>query len=128
MTGSNMTATVTGGGTDTGSAVGPIAAARRDASAWFAVNQRAQALDKVHDYGAETRLIIGSGPDTAGTLFGRLEDSLAAAIRADQAVFADSAAAGSDAFTGLEAGVAVLALIMAAGCAWGLSRRLAEYR
>jgi len=49
-------------------------------------------------------------------------------IRADQAVFADSAAAGSDAFTGLEAGVAVLALIMAAGCAWGLSRRLAEYR
>jgi hypothetical protein len=26
------------------------------------------------------------------------------------------------------AGVAVLALAMAAGCAWGLSRRLAEYR
>ena len=32
------------------------------------------------------------------------------------------------AFTGLEAGTAVLALVMAAGCAWGLSKRLAEYR
>jgi len=44
------------------------------------------------------------------------------------AVFASNAAAGSDAFTGLEVGTIVLALAMAAGCAWGLSRRLAEYR
>jgi hypothetical protein len=29
---------------------------------------------------------------------------------------------------GLEAGIVVLALIMATGSAWGLSRRLAEYR
>jgi len=112
----------------TGSAAGPIAAARRDANAWFAVNQQVQALDKVHDYGAETQLVIGKSANTAGTLFNRLEADLAAAIRADQAVFADGAAAGSDAFTGLQAGVAVLAVIMAAGCAWGLSRRLAEYR
>jgi len=60
---------------------------------------------------------------STGYLYG-----LDAAIRADQAVFADSAAAGSGAFTGQVAGVAVLALAMAAGCAWGLSRRLAEYR
>jgi hypothetical protein len=112
----------------TGSAAGPIAAARGDANAWFAVNQQAQALDKKYDYGAETRLVIGKGANTAGTLFSRLEADLAAAIRADQAVFADGAAAGSDAFTGLQAGVSVLAVIMAAGCAWGLSRRLAEYR
>jgi len=39
-----------------------------------------------------------------------------------------NAAAGSDAFTGLEVGTIVLALTMAAGCARGLSRRLAEYR
>ena len=31
-------------------------------------------------------------------------------------------------FTGLEAGVVVLALTMVTGSAWGLSRRLAEYR
>src|SRR6266567_5488688 len=38
-----------------------------------AVNQQAQTLAKALDYGAETRLVIGSGPGTAGTLFGRLE-------------------------------------------------------
>ena len=112
----------------TPNAAGSIAAARRDASAWFAVNQQAQKLDKALDYGAETRLVIGSGPGTAGTLFGRLETDLDTAIRVGQATFADSAAAGSSALTGLEAGVVVLALIMATGSVWGLSRRLAEYR
>jgi hypothetical protein len=112
----------------TASATGPIAAARQDANFWFAVNQQAQRLDKALDYGAETRLVIGSGPETAGTLFGRLEADLDAAIHAGRATFAGSAAAGSDAFTGLEAGIVVLALIMATGSAWGLSRRLAEYR
>jgi hypothetical protein len=110
------------------SAAGSIAAARQDANSWFAVNQQAQRLDKALDYGAETRLVIGSGPGTAGTLFGRLEADLDAAIHAGRATFAGSAAAGSDAFTGLEAGIVVLALIMATGSAWGLSRRLAEYR
>jgi hypothetical protein len=105
-----------------------VAAARQDADSWFAVNRQAQKLDQARDYGAETRLVIGSGPGSAATLFGRLETDLGAGIRADQAVFAGSAAAGSGAFTGLAAGVAVLALAMAAGCAWGLSRRLAEYR
>jgi hypothetical protein len=110
------------------SAAGSVTAARHEASSWFAVNQQAQKLDQAHDYGTETQLVIGAGQDWAGTRFVRLETDLDAAIRADQAVFADSAASGSGAFTGLVAGVAVLALAMAAGCAWGLSRRLAEYR
>ena len=105
-----------------------IAAARSAATAWFAVNQRAQALDAVYAYGAETRLEIGSGAGTAGTLFGQLETDLGAAISTDQGVFAANAAAGADAFTGLEAGIIALALLMTVGCAWGLSRRLAEYR
>ena len=54
--------------------------------------------------------------------------SLDRAIAADQAVFRSRAVAARDAFTGLEAGVIVLALVMAAGCARGLSRRIAEYR
>ena len=105
-----------------------IDAARSAATAWFAVNRQAQALDAAFAYGAETRLEIGSGPGTAGTLFGQLETDVGAAINTDQGVFASNAAAGSDAFTGLEAGLIVLALVMALGCAWGLSRRLAEYR
>jgi hypothetical protein len=106
----------------------PVAAAGRTATAWFAANQRAQQLDSAADYGAETELEIGSGPGTAGTLFGHLESDLDAAINADQAVFSSNAAAGSDAFGGLEAGIVVLALVMAIGCGWGLTRRLAEYR
>ena len=62
-----------------------------------------------------------SGPDHSGTLFTRLDSSLTAAIAADQVVFRSHAVAGRDAFTGLEVGVIVLALIMAAGCARGLS-------
>ncbi len=77
---------------------------------------------------AETQLEIRSGPGTAGTLFGQLESDLEAAIHADQTVFAANAAAGSDAFNGLEVGIIVLALIMAVGSGWGLTRRLAEYR
>ena len=105
-----------------------ITAAGHAATAWFAVNQRAQQLDAAADYGAETQLEIGSGPGTAGTLFSQLESDLEAAINAGQAVFASNAAAGSDAFGGLEAGIIVLAVIMAVGCGWGLTRRLAEYR
>jgi hypothetical protein len=108
--------------------VGPIAAAGHAATSWFAVNQRAQQLDAASDYGAETQLEIGSGPGTAGTLFGQLETDLETAISADQAVFASNAAAGSDAFAGLEAGVIAAAVVMAVGCGWGLTRRLAEYR
>jgi len=107
---------------------GPITGAGRAANAWFAVNQRAQQLDAAADYGAETQLEIGSGPGTAGTLFGQLETDLRAGINADQSVFAANAAAGSDAFSGLEAGIIVAALVMAVGCGWGLTRRLAEYR
>ena len=72
--------------------------------------------------------MIGSGSGTAGTLFSRLEADLDTAIRVGQATFADSAAAGSGAFTGLEAGVIVASLVMAVACARGLTRRIAEYR
>ncbi|MGH3422871.1 MAG: hypothetical protein ACRDOD_25130 [Streptosporangiaceae bacterium] len=49
-------------------------------------------------------------------------------VSAGQSVFASNAAAGSGAFDGLEAGIIALAAIMAVGCGWGLTRRLAEYR
>jgi hypothetical protein len=105
-----------------------VAAARSDAGSSFAVNKQVQALDQANSYGAETQLVIGSGPGTAATLFGKLSSDLDAAIASNQAVFASNADAGRSAFVGLEAGVIVLALGMAVGCAWGLSRRLAEYR
>jgi von Willebrand factor type A C-terminal domain len=53
------------------------------------------------------------------------EVETARADNADQAVFASRAQSGRDAFTGLAIGMIVASLAMAAGCAWGLSRRLA---
>jgi len=73
-------------------------------------------------------LVTTPGVGHSGALFARLDSSLTRAIAADQAVFRSNAVAGRGAFTGLEVGVIVLALVMAAGCARGLSKRLAEYR
>ena len=74
------------------------------------------------------RSVLGLGPGDAGTQFGALSTDLAAGIAADQATFDSSARSGQGAFTGLEPGVIAAALVMAIGCAWGLNRRLAEYR
>lgn len=105
-----------------------IAAASADLKAVTAAGGGPAVGASLSTLSADLPVYTGQRPGSAGTLFARLEAGLDAAIRAGQAVFADSAAAGSGAFTGLVAGVAVLALAMAAGCAWGLSRRLAEYR
>jgi hypothetical protein len=98
------------------------------ASAWYRAHRTVRSLDDNGGHAQAIRLVTTPGPGHSGTLFGQLDGSLTGAIAADQAVFRSGALAGRDAFTGLEVGVIVLALIMAAGCAWGVNRRLAEYR
>lgn len=107
---------------------GAAAAAARTATAWYAAHRTVRSLDDNGKHTQAVHLVTTSGPGHSGTLFARLDSSLTSAIAADQAVFRASAVAGRDAFTGLEAGIIVLALIMAAGCARGLMQRLAEYR
>ncbi|HEX4658757.1 MAG TPA: hypothetical protein VH307_15325 [Streptosporangiaceae bacterium] len=104
------------------------AAAARDVQGWYGVNEQAYGLDKAAQYAQETRLVIGTGPGSSTAGFERVEGDLSRAIAADQVIFHGSATAGENAFTGLEAGIIVAALLMALGCAWGLSIRLAEYR
>jgi len=107
---------------------GPAATAATAATAWYAAHRTVRSLDDNGQHTKAIALVTTPGPDHSDTLFTRLDGSLTAAIAADQAVFRSNAVAGRDAFTGLEIGVFVLALIMAAGCAFGLSKRLAEYR
>lgn len=107
---------------------GPAAAAARDARAWYLSNDQVYRLDVAASYAAETRLVVGTGPGSSAAGFRKLETDLGQAISADQVVFASSANAGAGAFTGLEVGVIAAAVLMAAGSAWGLSRRIAEYR
>ena len=87
-----------------------------------------RALDDSGNHLAAVRSVLGSAPGDAGAQFTEFSADLTAAIAADQAVFDARAGAGAGAFTGLEPGVIAAALVMATGCAWGLSRRLAEYR
>ncbi len=67
--------------------------------------------------------LLSSAPGFAG-----VESDMARAIAKDQSTFHTDAVAGSDAFGPLEALIILAAVLMAAGCTWGLSRRLAEYR
>ena len=99
-----------------------------DERAWYVVNDQVYRLDGVSNYLSETPLVVGTKTGTSGYGFGQVEHDLSQAILADQVVFTSSAAAGSNAFSGLVVGIIVAAVIMAAGCAWGLARRIAEYR
>jgi len=110
----------------------PGAAATRSAAtraiAWYTAHGRVRFLDDNGRHTEAIQLATAPGPGHSSTLFGSLDGSLTSAIAADQPAFRASAVAGRDAFTALEVGVIVLSLIMAAGCGYGLTRRLAEYR
>jgi hypothetical protein len=103
-------------------------AAAHDVQRWYTVIDRGYALDDKAQYTAETALVIGPGAGGSAAGFARVEADLSRAIDADHAVFHANATAGRGAFSGLDVVIIVAAVLMAAGCAWGLSRRLAEYR
>jgi hypothetical protein len=126
-------------------------AAAAAATTWYAVHRAVRALDNSGDYPDAVYLAIGSGPSASPTVIQRTEATLAkeagpghpatsasafqdveadltAGISADQAAFTTSASNGDAALDGLVAGMTIAALLMAATSAWGLSRRLAEYR
>ena len=111
-----------------GTSARAVADASRDARNWYAVAGNVFKLDLSANYAAETQLVIGTGPGSSSAGFAKLESDISRAIAADQVVFRKNASDGRGAYAGLEIAVIVAAAAMAAGCAWGLSRRLAEYR
>ena len=111
-----------------GAGVSWAKAAARDEQSWYVVNNQVYSHDKNADYLHETPLVTGTKRGDSGFGFSRVEHDLNQAILANQVVFRSGATAGSNAYAGLDVGIIVAALIMAAGCAWGLARRLAEYR
>ncbi len=95
------------------------------ARAWYQAHAALRAQD---DAGLHADAVKSALTGDAATKFARLSATLSDGIGSRQAIFASSARGGRDAFTGLAPGMIVAALVMVAGCAWGLSRRLAEYR
>jgi hypothetical protein len=104
------------------------AAAASDIQPWYAVNDQIYRLDAQARYAAETQLVTGSQAGGSAAGFAKVETDLSRAIAADQVIFHGNATAGSGAFGGLEVAIIVAAILMALGCVWGLSLRLAEYR
>ncbi len=105
-----------------------VATAQRDATAWYAANDQVYLLNSKSNYAAERGLIVGSGAGSTATAYTALEGDITNAIRADQGVFDSAATAGANALDPLAGVVIATSLLMAAGCAWAVSRRLAEYR
>ena len=95
------------------------------ARAWYQAHAALRAKDDGGSHGAAVQSALNGD---AATSFARLSTTLSQGIDDHQAVFATSARSGRDAFTGLAVGMIVASLVMVGGCAWGLSRRLAEYR
>jgi hypothetical protein len=104
-----------------------VAAAERQATAWYTANAGVYRLGVAANYAGERDMVIGTGPSSA-TGYAALENDITGAIAADEVVFHSAATAGTHALDPLEAVVIVASLLMALGCVWGFSRRLAEYR
>ncbi|MGH3297757.1 MAG: hypothetical protein ACRDP7_38785 [Trebonia sp.] len=112
-----------------GTPAGPaVQAAVADAKSWFAADATVRSDDDNGKRPAAVASALGARPGDAGAAFARLSGDLSTAIDSDQAVFNSTARSASSDYTGLEAVTIAVALLMAAACAWGLSRRLAEYR
>ena len=70
----------------------------------------------------------GPGPDSSAAGYDALEPDITQAISDDQSAFRTAVSTGSGALNPVEPVVIIASLLMALGCWWGLSRRLAEYR
>ncbi len=104
-----------------------VTAAVTDARAWFGAHVAVRSLDDNNHHVAAVASVLGTLPSDDGGAFTRLSGDLTTAIGEDQAVFNSTASSAAGAYAGLAPGVAVAGLVMAAACAWGLGRRLAEY-
>jgi hypothetical protein len=102
-----------------------VSAADADAQAWYQAHAALRTLDNGGNHAAAVQSALAGD---AAVKFKSLSTDLSNGINANQAVFASNANNGRDAFTGLTIGMIVASLVMAAGAAWGLSRRLTEYR
>jgi hypothetical protein len=107
----------------TGKAASLVAAAQRDATAWYAANAKIYPLGLAANYAGEQASVIGATPG-----YTAIKTEIGKAIDADQTVFQSAASAGSGTLGPLAAVVIATAVLMALGSAWALTRRLAEYR
>ena len=113
---------------DDGPAAALVAAAEREATTWYSANAEVYTLGADADYARERDMVIGAGASSSAAEYNVLEPDITKAIGDDDSDFRSAVSKGSGALSPLEPVVLVAALLMALCCAWGLWRRLAEYR
>ena len=117
-----------GAAQDTGQGTSLVAAAQRDATAWYAVNEKVYAAGTNSNYAEERNLVVGGGAGTTAAGYSALEGDFTRAIAADEGVFANAASNGAGELNPLTGILAAASVLMVLGCGWAISRRLAEYR
>jgi hypothetical protein len=106
-----------------------LAAARTNADEWLDAHNRVRELDDGGAYQEAVSLAISTDARTsAATMFTRLDDNLMKALRNGRQKFVEETSGASRVMTGLAPGIAVLALLAAAGVTMGIRDRLQEYR
>ena len=105
--------------------------AAADESAWHTQHQALRGFDAQNQYQKAVDSALGQGDfathPSAAASFTALQADLDQAIKHAEASFTSEADAGANALAGLEIGLGVLAVAMAAAVLRGLGRRIAEY-
>jgi len=105
-----------------------LAAAKTDATAWYAANTAVYTLGNASKYELERQSVIGTGPGSSAAGYATLEQNIQEANKSDQQVFTSAATSGAHTLDPLAGVVIAAAILMALASAWGITRRLAEYR
>lgn len=101
---------------------------RTAAQDWVDAHRRVRELDDGGQYQAAVAAATGPDPRGSGVTFERLDAALAGAIEAERAGLTAKAEQAGATLTGLAAGPAVLVLLAAGAVAFGVGRRVEEYR
>lgn len=107
---------------------GEVQLAVQNAEEWAAAHRKIRELDDGGQYEEAVKVAIGDAPDSAAAAFGKLDKNLITALNAGRDEFFTQTTKAGNALTGLVPGIAVLAIIAAAGITLGIRERLREYR
>jgi hypothetical protein len=105
-----------------------VDSAIRNSQAWQDAHRRLRELDNNGQYDEAVKLAIGADEKGAAVSFNKLDENLSVAIQKGREKFVEGTSGAENALGGLVPGVAVLALIGAAGAMFGIRQRLREYR
>lgn len=101
--------------------------AQQHAADWLGIHRQVRTLDDGSQHTEAVQLATVGDASAAGAA-GRLDAALADGIAGSGRRFDRESAGAADALGGVDVGVALLALVVAAAAAFGLNQRIAEYR